>query len=142
MITIKDVVRRLNFYRPMKVGVDAGEGALNNSYLADALGEIIQPFRYGKFDKMIKLSADKLTIYLDKTTVIDDYYKALKGSKFLFPKEQLMIEPTEHLLSEHEHVTKSGYRIWQRGVAPDDFLHSSVFAYNAYKIAVGAVKFY
>jgi len=143
MITINDIKRKLAFYKPTKIGADAGEGALNNSYLADAFGgDVVQPFRYGKFDKLIKLSQDKYTVYVDKTTALDDFFKALKGGKFLFPKPQLMGEPIKHMLSEHEHVTNNGYRIWQRGMYSDDFLHASVFAYNAYKIAAGMVRFY
>jgi hypothetical protein len=112
---------------------------------------MIIPFRYGRFDKIIKRSPDGWTIYLDKTSVIDDFFKALKpgkvgeanrGGRFIFPSPQEIREPILHLLSEHEHVTKSGYRIWQRGTSPDDFLHASVFAYTAYKILIGQFKVY
>ena len=152
MLTIKEIKRIIAMYGVMKVGADAGEGALNNSYLADAFGaDKIVPFRYGRFDRAIKRSADGWTIYLDKTTAIDDFFKALKpgkiidankGGRFIFPNLKEMREPILHLLSEHEHITKTGYRQWIRGVHPDDFLHASVFAYTAFKIIKGIVAFY
>ena len=152
MITIRDITQRLRYFKVLKTGADAGEGALNNSYLADALGaNAIQPFRYGAFDKMAKISQDRYTIYLDKTTVIDDYFKNLKAKQlptggmsgsFIFPDAKFMKEPVMHLLSEHEHVTKAGRRIWQRGVYADDFLHASVFAWNTFKLIRGDFKFY
>ena len=152
LITIKDIKRQIALYNVQLIGADAGEGALSNSYLADAFGpQMVIPFRYGKFDKIVKRSSDGWTIYIDKTSVIDDFFKTLKpgktgevnkGGRFIFPNPTEIKEPILHLLSEHEHITKNGYRIWQRGTSPDDFLHASVFAYSAYKILIGEFKVY
>ena len=151
MQTIREIVNTVVRYSVVLIGADAGEGALNNSYIADSLGHHrIQPFRYGMYTPPVKLSKDRMTIYLDKTTAIDDFFKALKPKpgdsascgKFIFPNAKVMREPILHLLSEHEHTTQAGNRVWMRGAHPDDFLHSSVFAYNAYKKVKGVMKFY
>jgi len=150
--TIKDIKRMLVQYGVQIIGADAGEGALSNSYIADAFGpQMVIPFRYGKFDKVAKRSSDGWTVYIDKTSLVDDYFKTLKpgkvgeasrGGRFIFPNHKEIREPILHLLSEHEHITKNGYRIWQRGTGPDDFLHASIFAYSAYKVLIGEFKVY
>ncbi len=126
------------------VGADAGEGALNNATMSTALGaHRVQPFRYGGFDLPARLSVDKRTVYLDKTTAIDDFFMHLKKGEFVLPPYETFTEEAGHILAEYEVTTKAGRKIWTHSPSvPDDFCHAMVFGYNAYKMAIGRLKFY
>jgi len=141
---VKEIAMIANLFKVRVVGADAGEGALNNSYLADALGaHRVQPFRYGSFTLPIKMSPDNRTVYLDKTSAIDDIMKHIKSKAFIFPPYDTFKEEASHILAEFEMVTNAGNKIYTHSPNdPDDFLHAMTFGYNAYKIAIGAVKFY
>ena len=141
---VKDIVMIANLFRVRVVGADAGEGALNNSYIADSLGaHRVQPFRYGAYDLPIRMSKDMRTVYLDKTSAIDDIFKKIKEGQFIFPPYETFKQETSDILAEFEMVTNSGRKVYTHSPNdPDDWLHALTFAYNAYKIAVGAVKFY
>jgi hypothetical protein len=144
MRTIEEIVMLANVFRVRLIGADAGEGALNNAYLATHLGaNRVQPFRYGAFNLPAKLSEDKRTIYLDKTQVLDDFFMHFKQGQFILPPFETFTEESTHLLSLFEVVTRAGRRIYSHSPsAPDDFAHAMTFGYNAYKIAIGQLKFY
>jgi len=144
MRTIKEIVSIARMFKVTIVGADAGEGALNNAYMAEALGaHRVQPFRYGMFDLPVKLSQDKRTLYLDKTQAIDDFIMHFKKGQFILPPYETFQSETKHILAEYEVVSKTGRKIWTHPVnQPDDFLHAMVFGYNAYKKAIGLLKFY
>jgi len=142
--TVDEIVSVARMFKVRLVGADAGEGALNNAYLSEALGaNRVQPFRYGAFDVPAKLSADKRTVYLDKTQAIDDFFMNFKKGQFILPPYEDFKEEAEHILAEYEVVSKSGRKIYTHSPSvPDDFLHAMVFGYNAYKMAMGSLKFY
>lgn len=142
--TMEEITVIAQQFRVTLIGADAGEGALNNAYLATALGaNRVQPFRYGAFDLPAKMSADKRTIYLDKTQAIDDFFQKFIQGQFVLPPFEQMEEEAEHMLAEYEVTSKSGRKIWTSSPnIPDDFLHSMVFGYNAAKIAMGQLKFF
>jgi hypothetical protein len=144
MKTMEEIVMTANIFRVSVIGADAGEGALNNAYLAKHLGaHRVQPFRYGAFNLPAKLSEDKRTIYLDKTQALDDFFMHLKQGQFILPPFETFQEESSHLLSLFEVVTRAGRRIYSHSPsAPDDFAHAMTFGYNAYKIAIGQLKFY
>lgn len=142
--TVDEMVMIANQFRVTLIGADAGEGALNNAYLANALGpNRIQPFRYGAFTLPAKLSEDKRTIYLDKTQALDDFFMHFKKGRFLLPPYDTFQQEKADLLSLFEVVTRAGRRIYSHSPStPDDFAHAMAFGYNAYKIATSQLKFY
>ncbi len=144
MKTIEEIVVVARMFKVRVVGADAGEGALNNAYLAEALGaNRVQPFRYGAYDLPARLSKDMRTVYLDKTQAVDDFFMHFKKGQFILPPFETFTEESEHLLAEYEVTTKSGRKIWTHSPSiPDDFLHAMIFGYNAYKMAMGSLKFY
>ena len=144
MKTIREMVRVANSFNVAMVGVDAGEGALNNAYLAEALGaNRVQPFRYGGFDFPVRLSQDKRTLYIDKTQGLDDLFMSIRAGKFIFPPEPMMVEEHKHILALFEVTTRAGRRIYSHSPSdPDDFAHAMCFGYNAFKIVTGQLKFY
>ena len=144
MKTMQEIATIANMFRVRLIGADAGEGALNNAYLAEHLGaNRVQPFRYGAFDLPARLSVDKRTVYLDKTQAIDDFFSHFKKGQFILPPFETFKEETEHILSEYEVASKSGRKIWTHSPSvSDDFLHAMVFGYNAFKIGMGSLKFY
>ena len=133
-----------NAFRVTVIGADAGEGALNNAYLATHLGSNrIQPFRYGAFTLPARLSEDKRTIFLDKTQTLDDLFMHLKQGQFILPPFETFQEEKKHLMSLFEVVTRAGRRIYSHSPSDsDDFAHAMAFGYNAYKLASGQLKFY
>ncbi len=144
MRTMEEIVMIANAFRVVKIGADAGEGALNNAYLATHLGaHRVQPFRYGAFNLPAKLSEDKRTVYLDKTQALDDFFMHFKQGQFILPPFESFTEESEHLLALFEVVTRAGRRIYSHSPsAPDDFTHAMTFGYNAFKLATGQLKFY
>ena len=142
--TVKEIVTIARMFRVKLVGADAGEGALNNAYMADAIGaNRVQPFRYGAYDLPVVKSKDMRTLYLDKTQAIDDFFMNFKKGAFILPPYETFKEEGKHILSEYEVVTKSGRRIWTHSPSePDDYLHAMVYGYNAYKLVSGSLKFY
>lgn len=144
MVTMNEIVMIANTFRVRLVGADAGEGALNNAFLATHLGaNRVQPFRYGAYSLPAKLSEDKRTVYLDKTQALDDLFMHFKQGQFILPPFETFQEESSHLLSLFEVVTRAGRRIYSHSPSsPDDFAHAMAFGYNAYKLAVGQLKFY
>lgn len=144
MKTMEQITIIANVFKVRLIGADAGEGALNNAYLAEKLGaNRVQPFRYGSFDLPVRLSQDKRTVYIDKTQAVDDLFMNFKKGQFILPPYERFTEEAEHILAEYEVTSKSGKKIWTHSPSvPDDFLHAMIFGYNAYKIAIGQLKFY
>ena len=144
MTTINDIVMLANAWKVRLVGADAGEGALNNSFLADKLGaNRVQPFRYGSFSYPVSKSKDGQTIYVDKTTAIDDVMKKIIQKGIEFPSYDFFKESATHILAEYEVTTSTGKKIWTNGnVKPDDVLHSIVFGGLALKVFTQSLKFY
>lgn len=144
MRTMEELVMVANAFKVRLIGADAGEGALNNAYLATHLGaNRVQPFRYGAYSLPAKLSEDKRTVYLDKTQALDDYFMHFKQGQFILPPYETFQEEAAHILSLFEVVTRAGRRIYSHSPsAPDDFAHAMTFGYNAYKMAIAQLKFY
>ncbi len=143
--TMEQIIIIANSFKVRLIGADAGEGALNNAYLADRLGaNRVQPFRYGGFDLPARLSVDKRTVYLDKTQAVDDFFMNMKvKGQFVLPPYETFTEEAAHMLAEYEVTGKSGKKIWTHSPSvPDDFLHAMIFGYNAFKMAMGSLKFY
>jgi len=93
MKTMEQITIIANVFKVRLIGADAGEGALNNAYLAEKLGaNRVQPFRYGSFDLPVRLSQDKRTVYIDKTQAVDDLFIVL-------PPFETFTEEAEHLLA-------------------------------------------
>ncbi len=142
--TMEEIIGIARMFKITVVGADAGEGALNNATMSTALGaHRVQPFRYGGFDLPARLSKDKRTVYLDKSSAVDDFFMHLKDGEFILPPFETFTEESSHILAEYEVVTKSGRKIWTHSPSvPDDFCHAMIFGYNAYKMAIGRLKFY
>jgi hypothetical protein len=144
MKTMEQIVIIANAFRVRLIGADAGEGALNNAYLAEKLGSNrVQPFRYGSFDLPARMSVDKRTVYIDKSQAVDDLFVNFKKGQFILPPFETFTEEAEHILAEYEVIGKSGKKLWTHSPSvPDDFLHAMIFGYNAFKMAMGSLKFY
>lgn len=127
---------------------DAGEGAVANAMLRDALGQhrVFQA-QYGAFNKLIRWNR-KDRYLVDRTGAIDSYMLHLKRQGSIFPHPKQMATPIQDILNEYEETSQvgtmgGGRRVWRHApMAPDDCLHAQVFAWLAMKVLQGDLEFY
>jgi len=139
---IDDIAEVCNAWGVALVGGDAGEGHLANQELKQRLGShrVIQ-LQYGSQKKPMTWNGiDRYT--LDRTTVIDNYFLAIKKEHFTFKLQGEMMPAIEDIMNEYEEVTTTGKKVWRHSPQkPDDCLHAGIFGWLASKIHQNDVAF-
>lgn len=135
---IAQVLARYNV--SMVVG-DAGEGNLPNSVLRERLGmHRVTMAQYGSYSKPMWKEDRYL---LDRTTMIDTYLMLLKRQGVVYAPYGEMKEAIKDILNVFTEVTSSGKKVWRHAPdLPDDSLHAQIFAWFAYRLVIGDLKFY
>lgn len=140
---VEDIARVCQNYHVALVVGDAGEGALANGTLRNALGaHRVTQVQYGSQSKPMSWNGvDRYTA--DRTTVIDNYMMYLKNRGVSFPPKEATREPIKDILNVFEEVTTHGKKVWRHSPQlPDDCLHAQIFGWIAYKINLGDTRFY
>lgn len=149
---IADLIRRFDGFTPGQcvVGADAGNGNTNVDMLRTSLDNPgrIQKFEYnGQMSYYLTWDPKAAKFLLKRTPAIDAFMLAVLRKDFEFPKEprSLVEAGFKHILAEYEEVvtSQSGERkIWQHAeTAPDDFLHSLVYARTVLLMSTGELPF-
>ena len=123
---------------------DAGEGAMANALLREALGNhrVIQA-RYMALSKPIVWNPDTLTYHADRTTLIDNFAMWLKHGKAVYASIPEMNPAINDILSVYEETTTQGRKVWRHSPSnPDDSLHAQLFAWLAHRVLCQDLKFY
>jgi hypothetical protein len=143
VVDVKDIIDICLKYSVAMVVGDAGEGALPNSMLKEALGaHRMVPVQYGSFSKAMAWNGSD-RYHIDRTTMIDNYMMYLKRGAAVYPPVDQMTQPIQDILNVYEEVTTSGKKVWRHSPQlPDDCLHAQLFGWLAYKIAATDLKFY
>lgn len=141
---IDEIVEICKAYGCQMVVGDAGEGQIANALLREKLGmHRSQQVRYGSASKPMTWNGESLSYHADRTTLMDNYAMALKQGRIGFPSLREMQPAITDILNIYEEVTTSGKRVWRHApTAPDDCFHSQLFAWIAYKIICGDLRFY
>lgn len=129
---IDEIIELFHKFGVALVGADFGAGATNNQILKQRLGEerVIE-FFYTAQKEQVRVSKGKFL--LDRTMAIDEILVLIKKKLIAFPSR--IREVVYDFLSLREEMTKSGRKIYNHNpTEPDDFVHSLVFAYQAYKL--------
>jgi hypothetical protein len=142
--SVMDVAMLLQAYNVKFVLGDRGEGALANGILAQQLGRHrVGQFYYGSGKLPLRQDADTGIYMLDKTTVIDNYFKAIKDKKVIFPVIHDSKTMFDDIMNEFSEVTRSGKKVWTHSPSlPDDCLHAQVGGWLAAKLLRGDLFFY
>jgi hypothetical protein len=122
---------------------DAGEGSLANDLLRKGLGPArISQVQYGMQDKAMKFNGiDRY--HADRTTLIDNFFMLLKKKQVELGPVSEMKVAIDDILNEYEEVTTAGRKVWRHSPSkPDDCLHAGLFAWIAWKIVNGDLKFW
>lgn len=140
---VQEIIEVLAAYNVEMVIGDAGEGALANGMLRDALGHHrCQMVQYGSQKTPVVWNEHDRWL-VDRTTMIDCYLMDLKQERVEYPPLEQMNEPIQDILNVFEEVTKSGKKIWTHSpTLPDDSLHAQLFGWLAKKFVQGDRKFY
>ncbi len=149
---ICDIIRRFDGFTPGQcvVGADAGNGNTNVDMLRTSLDNParIQKFEYnGQMSYLLAWDPKAGKFLLKRTAAIDAFMLAVLRRDFEFPREprSLVEAGFKHILAEYEEVVTSqnGERkIWQHAeTAPDDFLHSLVYARTMLLMSTGELPF-
>ena len=143
VVDVKDVIDVCHRYSVSMVVGDAGEGALPNSMLREALGtHRVMAVQYGAFAKALSWNGSD-RYHIDRTTMIDNYMMYLKRESVVYPPYEQMTAPIQDILNVYEEVTTSGKKVWRHSPQlPDDCLHAQLFGWLALKIVTTDLKFY
>ena len=142
--SVAQVTEILNIFNVRFVMGDRGEGALANGLLEEKLGKhrVGQVF-YGSHREPFTIDPKSGVYQIDKTVIIDNYFKFLKDCNVLFPDKGDMREGFDDVMNEFSEVTKMGKKIWTHSPSkPDDCLHAQVFGWLAFKLLKRDLIFY
>lgn len=140
---VKEILEILAAYSVTIVVGDAGEGALPNSMLRDALGpHRVTMVQYGSYQWPCRWNGlDRYNA--DRTTLIDNYLMILKKQGVVYPPYEECSEPIKDILNVYEEVTTLGKKVWRHApTLPDDSLHAQIFGWFAFKLHTTDLKFY
>lgn len=140
---VKDIAAACNRYQCALVVGDAGEGALANATLREALGmHRVTMVQYGSFNKPTNWNGiDRY--HVDRTTLIDNYLMMLKRKGAVYGPYEQMKPSIDDVLNEYEEVTTSGKKVWRHSPnLTDDALHAQLFGWLAWKIIFADLRFY
>ena len=142
--SLDSIVKVLSDFGVRFVIGDRGEGSLANGILAEKLGRHrVGQAQYGSNKEPITLDPETGVYRLDKTIIIDNYFKFLKDKGIIYPnavQAKIMIEDS---LNEFSEITRMGKKIWTHSSSkPDDSLHAQIFGWLAAKILKRDLTFY
>jgi hypothetical protein len=140
---IDEIAMHCNGYNVSMVIGDAGEGHLANTELRMKLGQHrVHQLQYGAQKKAVVWNGEDRYMG-DRTTLIDNFFMLLKRGGVEFANMDEMAPAISDMLNEFEEVTKVGKKIWTHSPQkPDDALHAALFAWVAWKVSQGDLKFY
>jgi len=140
---IDEIVELCNAWGVQMVGCDAGEGALANSFLRQRLGDQrVLAFKYQMMSKPLEWNPAALTYNVDKTTMVDTYARMLLHKQVVYPNLRDAKVAIDDILNVYEEITPRGMRVWKHSpVMPDDSLHAQIFAWLAWGVLSGNLKF-
>jgi hypothetical protein len=133
---LDDMAEVCRAYNAQLVMCDQGGGGLSISILKEKIGEHkVHGVRYGQAAVPLKWNNESRNYMSDKTVLIDSFALFMKQKKMIFASQKEMEPAINDILNEFEELTASGRRIWRCSPAKcDDFLHSSLYAWVAYKL--------
>jgi len=140
---VAEIAGIMNAYHVRMVVGDAGEGALPNAMLRDAVGHHrCTMVQYGAFSKPVQWNnVDRY--HGDRTSLIDNYMMQLKHKRIEYASIQEMEISNRDVLNVYEEVTTSGRKVWRHSPQqPDDCLHAQLFAWLAGKMVLGDLRLY
>ena len=142
--SVDEIVRLCDIFGVKLVIGDQGEGSLSNGILSNKLGKHrVGRFRYGAFARPIEVDPETGIYKLDKTTVIDNFFKFIKDEGTVFAIDSDMAVAFNDVLNEFSEVTHTGRKIWNHGInSPDDCLHAMVGGWIAGKLLKRDLTFY
>lgn len=145
---VQDVREVADIFQKCRVNLvcgDAGEGAVANAMLKEAIGEHrVYPVQYGSLTNLFKWNKRDRWI-IDKTAFIDSFMLLLKRKGVIFPSLRLMGQAIEDILAEYEEVTQGGLgkKVWKHSPGtPDDALQAMMLAWVALRIFTGELRLY
>jgi len=142
--SVEDIAHICNQFGVRLVIGDQGEGALANGILTSKLGQHrVGKFRYGMFPKPVEVDTVTGVYKLDKTTVIDNYFRFIKEGGTIFPNAVDSKEAFDDVMSEFSEVTNTGKKVWKHSMSkPDDCLHAQLAGWIAMKLLKRDMSFY
>jgi len=142
--SLDDIADVLSAYNVRLVMGDHGEGALANGMLMHKLGRHrVGQFQYGSFNKPVRVDPISGIYQLDKTTVIDNYFKFIKDEAVIFPNAVDSKVAFDDIMNEFSEVTTMGKKIWLHSPSvSDDSLHSQIGGWIAYKVLKKDLSFF
>lgn len=140
---VQEIAQILGMYQVRMVVGDAGEGALPNAMLRDALGHHrCTMVQYGAFSKPVQWNGTD-RYHVDRTALIDNYMMQMKQQRVEYATVPEMEVSNKDVLNVYEEVTNSGKKVWRHSPQqPDDCLHAQLFAWLAGKMVLGDLKLY
>lgn len=138
---IDEIVTLCNAWDVQMVVGDAGEGALANSFLRQALGaHRVTAVRYMALSKPFEWNQDTHTYHVDRTTLIDDFARTLVHQQVVYPMQSQAQTAIEDILNVYEEVTPQGRKVWRHSPSmPDDCLHAQLFGRIGMQILDGSL---
>lgn len=142
--SVEDVAAVCDRFGVRLVIGDQGEGSLANGMLAAKLGKHrVGKFRYGMFSKPVETDSVTGVFKLDKTTIIDNYFKFIKDKGVIFPDIVDSKPAFDDVMAEFSEVTHVGKKIWKHSMnRPDDCLHAMIGGWIAGKLLKRDLTFY
>lgn len=140
---IDEIVTLCNLWGVAMVCGDAGEGALANSMLRQALGDHrVVALRYMALSKPVEWNPNALAYHVDRTTLIDNYARFLMHKQAVYPKLVQSQPAINDILNVYEEVTMQGRKVWRHApTAPDDCLHAQLFGWFAWRLLTQNLSF-
>jgi len=92
--------------------------------------------------KPLEWNPAALTYNVDKTTMVDTYARMLLHKQVVYPNLRDAKVAIDDILNVYEEITPRGMRVWKHSpVMPDDSLHAQIFAWLAWGVLSGNLKF-